>query len=583
MSRSRTFRRAGPPMRLALFAGWALAGLVGSTSAQTIEKPPAPVVSAPAAVPAGTTIIEAPPAAPGAVEAPAEEAAPKLPDDIQVVRFQGPEGLKVEVLGPAPEVVPVGDGKGLATVGMKVGVGYKLRVSNFPDRPELEVFPTIEIVGHLHRPATIDPGKFPIRVNFSEDDLFAAAERGRLVTQVVYLEDPEQALPLKTAKDEPPTVMLNPAEEPLKVASALGRVMAIVRIGGRKPTTVELTQPLGDGLAANGCPFTTSAGTRCGLPCGFVCGTPPPANRRWLPRDEYLCDGGDRAMPLHFGGNGGLTGIDPRDAAVVFSDDKRPRVLPTNTVCIYAPRFASVRTIIGANESLTVLLLREAGDVQKTAMTAIKEGPKKINQNTASETNRSRMRASGLRGRVFAGENSELRVLSGYDNAIGLGANRLVQGAQNAINRQRIRQDISKAKPVTITRNAGAIVTGIVEGPGQMVMTWTPRETVGVETPPNRPGISVIKQVSTDQAEPGDIVTYTIRYKNMGNTPIKSVSIVDSLMPRLEYVPKTALGPKGTVFTAAENQSSSLELRWDLPGALAPGAEGYVEFQALVR
>ena len=36
------------------------------------------------------------------------------PPDVQIVRFQGPEGLRVDVLGPDPEPVPVGNGKGLA-------------------------------------------------------------------------------------------------------------------------------------------------------------------------------------------------------------------------------------------------------------------------------------------------------------------------------------------------------------------------------------------------------------------------------------------------------------------------------------
>ncbi len=63
-----------------------------------------------------------------------------------------------------------------------------------------------------------------------------AVDRGRLVTKVIYLEDPDQAIPLKMAKDEVPVVTLNPTEPPLRVASALGRPVAIVRIGGRRPT-----------------------------------------------------------------------------------------------------------------------------------------------------------------------------------------------------------------------------------------------------------------------------------------------------------------------------------------------------------
>jgi len=584
MSRTGSIRRAGPPVHLALSLGLALAGFVGSSIAQ--DGPSlAPITSS--SKPEGD-IAPMPPAdaAPGTAvtaDLPAEPTGPVLANEIQVIRFQGPEGVKVEILGPAPEPVPQGDGKGLATVGLKVGVGYKLRLSNLPDRPDVELFPVIEIVGHLHRPANIDPAKFPIRVAFALEDLLDAADHGRLVTQVVYLEDPEQALPIKMAKDEPPSVTLNPAEEPLKVGAAMGRVMAIVRIGGRKPTSTELSQPLGDGLAIGGCPFTTSSGDHCALPCGPVRGTAPPANQRWLPRDEYLCDGGDRATPIHFGGDGGLRGIDPRDALVLFRDDKRPRVLPTNTVCIYAPRFASVRTSLGANESLNVTILREADRLQSPSVTGGRQGPRRLGQNTSAETNRVRVRASGLGGRVFAGENSEIRVLNGFDSTEYLSNQRLVQGSDKLKLRVKAAGNRSTTAPVTFQKGAGAVVTGIVEGGSQMVMTWTPRETVGVEVPPNRPGISVIKQISADQAEPGDVVTFTIRYRNMGNTPIKSVSIIDSLMPRLEYVSRSALGPVGTVFTAGENNASSLELRWDLPGTLAPGVEGSVSFQAVVR
>ncbi len=70
----------------------------------------------------------------------------------------------------------------------------------------------------------------------------------------------------------------------------------------------------------------------------------------------------------------------------------------------------------------------------------------------------------------------------------------------------------------------------------------------GVEPPPDRPGLAVIKRVSATEAEPGDTLTYVIIYRNMGNTPIRAVSIVDSLLPRLEYVKGTSRGPEGTAF-----------------------------------
>jgi hypothetical protein len=69
----------------------------------------------------------------------------------------------------------------------------------------------------------------------------------------------------------------------------------------------------------------------------------------------------------------------------------------------------------------------------------------------------------------------------------------------------------------------------------------------------------------------------------MGNTPIRSVSIVDSLLPRLEYVAGSAKGPKGSKFSAEENRAGAMELKWTLPDAIPPGASGYVSFQAVVR
>ena len=98
------------------------------------------------------------------------EAPPALDPEVQVVRFHGPEGLRVEVLAPQPTPVPIGDGSGIATVGLERGVGYRLRLSNITERPGVELFPVIEIVGHLHRPERSTRPSIPIRVVFTDED-----------------------------------------------------------------------------------------------------------------------------------------------------------------------------------------------------------------------------------------------------------------------------------------------------------------------------------------------------------------------------------------------------------------------------
>ena len=86
----------------------------------------------------GTAVVGAPMAAPATAMA---DAGPAIPLDVQVVRFHGPEGVSVEVISPAPEAVPVGDGHGLLTVGLRVGTPYRLRVTNLPEKPGVEIFP----------------------------------------------------------------------------------------------------------------------------------------------------------------------------------------------------------------------------------------------------------------------------------------------------------------------------------------------------------------------------------------------------------------------------------------------------------
>jgi uncharacterized repeat protein (TIGR01451 family) len=540
---------------------------------------------------------------PPVTTAPAAEAAdgangpavPILPPDIQVVRFQGPEGLAVEVLAPAPSPVPPGEGAGILTVGLKRGVGYRLRISNIPERPGVEVFPVVEVVGHLHRPEGINPGKYPIRVIFTMDDLDSVVQQGRLVTKVIYLEDPDQALPLRMTKDQIPVVSLNPTEHPLRVASALGRPMAIVRIGGRRPTIEEVNAgATGDigmdwaaGIGTGPCPFIRQDGTRCPMPSGPKCTAPAAPSQPPLPRDEFLCDGGDRGIPVTIGSDGRLGGVEPRDAVVRFDiglgDRITPRILPTNVVCVYAPRFAEVRVTTGTNETVDVQGPRSGTSIETPLLARNLAESRRVVQNQSPELARNRARASGMKGRNWIDEESNNRAAGGFENVTQLSSNLQKQHLELARNRQKAGLMKEKIRLEGIKTATPPVVTGVVEGAGETVKVWGPHAMTGVETPPDRPGLAVIKRVSAVEAEPGDTLTYVIFYRNMGNTPIRSVTIADSLLPRLEYVKGTSRGPEGTIFTTAVNRVGSTEMRWTLPGTIAPGTMGHVSFEVIVR
>ena len=84
-------------------------------------------------------------------------------------------------------------------------------------------------------------------------------------------------------------------------------------------------------------------------------------------------------------------------------------------------------------------------------------------------------------------------------------------------------------------------------------------------------------------AEPGDEVSFTVRFDNVGNQPIGSVQIVDSLTTRLEYVPGSAQCSLAARFSTQPNEGDSLIVRCVLSEPLPPGKGGVFRFRCIVR
>jgi uncharacterized repeat protein (TIGR01451 family) len=242
-----------------------------------------------------------------------------------------------------------------------------------------------------------------------------------------------------------------------------------------------------------------------------------------------------------------------------------------------------VRVSNGANANIDVQIANTRITIDKAVQGKLAVPPLRLVQNQAAELARERRRASGLNGRVTTDEDSNIRGAVGYEASRLAATNLQTQAAELARVRQKASQIKEKTRLIGIKTAESPLITGITESASEAVKVWGPHDMTGLEPPPPRPGLAVVKRVSQTEAEPGDTITYAIIYRNMGNTPIRSVVIVDSLLPRLEYKKGTAKGPEGTVFATAVNLVGSTELRWELPGALAPGAVGHVAFDVIVR
>ncbi len=157
------------------------------------------------------------------------------PGPNQMIRIVAPDGVVVTPWdGQSDEVgqtVPV-------TVGLQVGYAYRFELRQIPLLPERHLYPTIELIDRTHPPAGLEQ-RHAVTIEFTLEDLQLAAA-GNLITRVVYVEAPQDAIPSPSlAASSQPYFEVAQGDDPLAIADVLGRPLAIVRLGSRDMTPGE--------------------------------------------------------------------------------------------------------------------------------------------------------------------------------------------------------------------------------------------------------------------------------------------------------------------------------------------------------
>jgi hypothetical protein len=148
----------------------------------------------------------------------------------QPVRISIPGAGRVTFFdGTSPAGVTV-DAPGQAN--LLCGYAYRVRISDMPDFPGVELWPTIEVVDRLHPPSNL-VDEYPIPIEITAEEIAAVAQ-DRMVTKVIYLE--RQDLPRPgNVLPEPEITDLLPNANLIEDATLRGRPVAILRLGGRTP------------------------------------------------------------------------------------------------------------------------------------------------------------------------------------------------------------------------------------------------------------------------------------------------------------------------------------------------------------
>jgi uncharacterized repeat protein (TIGR01451 family) len=510
------------------------------------------------------------------------------------VRFLGPPGLRATFYQGGPRGrafdAPV-------VVGMRPGYLYRIQLSNMPRHPGISIFPTVEVRGSLCLPPRLSAASYPAPVVLTEEDIESVLA-GNMVSKVVYLEHPERAVPALVPPDLPIENVLPPGHDLLTEAHDRGRPMLIIRMGGRLLVSEEE-------LAHSSVPGTIlypgeKALMRAALPPNMLWDCRPFFDPRLGPRpaeEECLHDGGDHGIRAGFDAEGRLAGVEPEDTVAEYTDCYgRRHVTHSNTVCVCVPRYAVLRCEVPFSNYNGVTIVGDTRRVEAQERLAVLTPPLLASKYEQMRGVHGRERASVNEAVQVPGGLVRLEVLQAVDVPLGpialLGTKAVFTLSE--IERVRLAKQLeftrllsSRAGVQTAEGVVATAVVGRIEAGPQIVQAEVETRDLTVccceaPCPPDKP-LVLIKCADRHAANVGDVVTFVLKYSNLGGRPITDVAVTDSLTTRLEYVPGSAQSDRPAVFTTQPNEAGSVILRWEISGRLLPGTSGVVRFQARIR
>lgn len=191
---------------------------------------------------------------------------PGVPSTVQVT-FGQPDGMQVRydvgaggMFDSEPLVVP-------ARQNFPQGGLYRIKLTNIPTRPGVELYPTVELAyANPRTGAYLAHNSVPLQ--FTEED-FDQVLTGNFVTKVIYLPDPDFQGPALAGIDTLVSTRLDPGIDPIVEADRRGSILAIIRLGDKD---IEMAGTLNGGgmmappIAGLPAPYAPAMTEGCGGP-----------------------------------------------------------------------------------------------------------------------------------------------------------------------------------------------------------------------------------------------------------------------------------------------------------------------------
>jgi len=332
--------------------------------------------------------------------------------------------------------------------------------------------------------------------------------------------------------------------------------------------------PCGD---ANGC--VSDAGT-------IACQPPVTAMvpQAWYyDPQEFLCDGGDRDPHATLTRDDRIIGLQPEDTVTHFTTESGDiEFTASNRVCLYSPRFGSVRRITGA--ILNDRSIAASGVARPVGPNSVDFDQPGLVMTETVEVDKAEYirRIDSMRDR-----NRGVRIES-------------IQQPEMAADVLAVLANIRNLSLLEVEDSQLAVIQRLALA----ASAWTIEESVEVEIQdlappvlvrdqkldalvvyefPDAGRLNLIKLADKQHAAIGEEVTFALRLQNVGDSPVSNVVVTDNLTTRLDYVAESQTASVKAEFEARLNDASSSQLIWNIQEEIGVGESITIEFKCRIR
>ncbi len=318
------------------------------------------------------------------------------------------------------------------------------------------------------------------------------------------------------------------------------------------------------------------------LPYGYApvpCG---PWNAFGIDPQEFICDGGDHPPEARLRRDDTIAGLQPEDTVVHYTNQAGDiEFEASNRVCLYAPRFLSVRKITGALAGGRAVgaaqMDRPVGTVrvdQPLPGLVMTDTLELGHADVARRIDAMRERNRGVPIEGILQPEMAADVLAAL---VGLTIDEILslQDEQRAL--------LDKYLLCAVTWELDEALEVVIEDlkPPTLIRDEHVDGLTIYEFPDGR--LEICKLADRADALPGELVNFAIKVQNVGDAPVTNIVLTDNLTTRLEYVDGSQTCSGGANFESFVNPGESLRLQWSLTDQLRVGESVTIRFQCRVR